>query len=178
MGPRIDLTRIESDRLVLRLPEERDAEAIALQFNDFDVARMTARIPYPYPRPAADMWVLISRVSWPRNCNFVVEHKGEIVGTAGIFRRTPDADWELGYALARHAWGKGYATEIGHILLEFARKTLGANRVIAGHYDDNPASAHVLKKLGFRYTGASCRQFAMARLAKVNCVDMEWTEAV
>ena len=32
-------------------------------------------------------------------------------------------------------------------------QTLGASRLIAGHYDDNPASGRVLEKLGFGYTG-------------------------
>lgn len=172
MGP-----RIETERLILRLPEDGDAADIAAQFNDFDVARMTSRIPYPYPRPAADMWILVSRISWPRTCNFVIENDGEFVGTGGIFRRTAGAEWEIGYALGRHAWGRGLGTEAAAALLAYARDELGATRVVAGHYDDNPASGRILEKIGFRYTGAMSKQYAIARLDYANLKDMEWVAA-
>ena len=62
MGPRID-----TERLMLRLPEMADAENISRYCGEFDVARMTSRIPHPYPVLAAELWVLQTRAAWREN---------------------------------------------------------------------------------------------------------------
>lgn len=65
-------------------------------------------------------------------------------------------DIHLGYLLAESAWGQGYATE----LVKGLRPALalgGAQRVVGSVGKDNPASARVLEKAGFREeTGSSC----------------------
>ena len=54
----------------------------------------------------------------------------------------------LGYLLAEHEWGKGYASElINGLLLALQKKA--PIRLIGGVAVDNFASAHVLKKAGF-----------------------------
>ena len=58
------------------------------------------------------------------------------------------ADVELGYTLARAAWGRGYATELGRALIEYAFDVLKAPRVVAQVEPANLASRHVLEKLG------------------------------
>src|SRR3546814_5651513 len=76
----------------------------------------------------------------------------EIVG--GIdFHRGDDGAHELGYWLTPAVWGRGYATEAGHAVIAMARHALGYRRLPAWHFVDNPASARVLAKLGFRPTG-------------------------
>jgi ribosomal-protein-alanine N-acetyltransferase len=177
MGP-----RIETPRLTLRQPEMRDAPFIAKYAGDYDIACMTALVPHPYPAPAAELWVLIRTIASQKslNAHLIVDIKaggedGESAlmgGMAGIFKRTADSDWEIGYWIAKPFWGKGYATEAGQALVDYARNGLKADRVIAGHYDDNPASGRVLEKLGFRYTGQACMQFSLGRMAKANCLDM------
>ncbi len=57
-------------------------------------------------------------------------------------------DLELGYTLARSAWGRGYATELGGALVEHAFVTLRVPRVVAQVEPANLASRHVLEKLG------------------------------
>ena len=169
MGP-----RIETPRTLLRLPELEDAPAISRYCGDYDVAKNTARIPHPYPSLAAEMWILLTRAGWkPQgNQSLSIEHDGQVIGGGGVFRRTPDAEWEIGYWIGRPWWGQGFATEIGRALVELGRTTLGADRLIAGHYDDNPASGRVLEKLGFRYTGKSEPLFAMARMGRATSLDM------
>ena len=171
MGP-----RIETERLLMRLPEMGDAPNLSTYCGDIDVSRMTSRIPHPYPVLAAEMWVLATRAGWrpDGNQSLVIEADGETIGGGGIFKRSPESDWELGYWVGRPWWGMGYATEIGRGMVEFAHQALGAQRVVAGHYDDNPASGRVLEKLGFRYTGEARKVYAMARLGKARLLDMVW----
>lgn len=60
---------------------------------------------------------------------------------------------ELGYALRRDHWGRGYATEAGALMLDHAFARLGIHRVQAACGPDNEPSKRVLDRLGFRYEG-------------------------
>ena len=73
---------------------------------------------------------------------------GAVIGDGGLHPLGDDI--ELGYTLARSAWGHGYATELGRALLAYAFGELGAERVVAQVEPDNAASRHVLEKLGMR----------------------------
>jgi ribosomal-protein-alanine N-acetyltransferase len=85
----------------------------------------------------------------------VVEREtGAVIGDAGLHPlagRGPDI--ELGYTLARSAWGKGYATELGQALIEYAFTVLHVPRVVAQVEPANTASRHVLSKLGMTERG-------------------------
>jgi RimJ/RimL family protein N-acetyltransferase len=59
----------------------------------------------------------------------------------------PD-ELELGYRLRRDVWGRGYATEGGRLLQDYAFKQLNANCVIAAALEANTASIRVMEKLG------------------------------
>ena len=59
---------------------------------------------------------------------------------------------EIGYRLARAAWGKGYATEGVQALVEGAFEDLGFDTVRAETMAVNRASRRVLEKAGFRNT--------------------------
>ena len=61
--------------------------------------------------------------------------------------RPINADVHLGYLLGKSVWGQGIATELLTGLLEHLSKT--NLRLLAGVGNDNPASAHVLEKVGF-----------------------------
>ncbi|MDQ3548451.1 MAG: GNAT family N-acetyltransferase, partial [Chloroflexota bacterium] len=60
---------------------------------------------------------------------------------------------ELGYAFARPAWGKGYATELAHGLLRFAFDTLNLTQIYGAVLPENSASRRVLEKIGMRSLG-------------------------
>lgn len=55
----------------------------------------------------------------------------------------------LGYCFNQTAWGRGYATETGRAVLQWAFDTLDLNRVQSETDTRNIASARVLEKLGF-----------------------------
>jgi RimJ/RimL family protein N-acetyltransferase len=79
---------------------------------------------------------------------------GALLGDAGLHPlggRGPDI--ELGYTLARAAWGCGYATELGTALVGYAFRELGFDRVVAQVEPANNASRHVLEKLGMTERG-------------------------
>ena len=141
-----------SERLFLRPAFPEDSRELYQGICDAGVVQMLASAPWPY-RPA-DAEAFCSSETDPRELRFVItlpDAKGSpLVGTVGLHCK--ESGLELGYWIARGHWGRGYATEAGRGALEIAR-ALGRERVLAGHYVDNPASGRVLRKLGFRETG-------------------------
>lgn len=149
-----------SERLLLRPPWPEDWEEIFGGIADEGVVRNLARAPWPYqPEDARKFASLPIDPQYPR---FLIglARTGEVVGCVGIDKR--DGDVEMGYWIARPHWGQGYATEAGRAVLEVAAM-LGHERIVAGHFLDNPASGKVLRKLGFEATGAVQKRHSCGR---------------
>jgi RimJ/RimL family protein N-acetyltransferase len=74
---------------------------------------------------------------------------GEFLGFTGLHRMRwyPD-DVEVGWRLARHAWGQGFATEAARAWVAHARDVLRLPRLISIVDPDNAASLAVCRKLG------------------------------
>jgi RimJ/RimL family protein N-acetyltransferase len=137
---------------------------------------MTAMVPHPYTIEVAEGWILFALAQLRRQAafTFLMEARdgSGVVGSMGVFRRRPDADWEVGYYVAKPAWGCGYASEALAAVVAWTRSELRAPRLVAGHFDDNPASRRVLEKAGFAPTGASTHMYSIARGAKARSIDM------
>ena len=85
----------------------------------------------------------------------VVEQRSRnVIGYCGLFY-FPNLDGqpeiEIGYRLARSAWGQGYATEAALSIRDFAFTTLGIKRLIAMIDPSNIASIRVAEKIGMKY---------------------------
>jgi ribosomal-protein-alanine N-acetyltransferase len=74
----------------------------------------------------------------------------ELVG-AGDLTVTEPGMTNLGYAIARRHWGKGYATELAVALARIAFEELRAPRLYATVSVDNPRSTAVAEKAGLRW---------------------------
>jgi RimJ/RimL family protein N-acetyltransferase len=145
---------VSTERLILRGPVVTDAAALAALFGDRNVAGMTTSMPHPYS--LADAERLIARAQargWRRDALFVIEHHA--FGVVGLldFDHDRGARAEIGYALGRPYWNRGYATEAVRGALKWVKRDWRKNVVVAGHFADNPASGQVLCKAGFLYTG-------------------------
>ncbi len=70
-----------------------------------------------------------------------------------------DTTAELGYRLARDAWGRGLATEGSRALLDHAFRTLALPVVWAGTMAVNAGSRGVMEKLGMRHVSAVVQQW-------------------
>ena len=108
---------------------------------------------------------------------------GEVVGRGGLSRTPVDDDWgqiytllpqeswvrvphdnerpfvahahwlEVGWALRRRFWGRGYASEIGRAALEFAFDVLDVRAVVSCTVRHNIRSRAVMERIGMRYAG-------------------------
>jgi RimJ/RimL family protein N-acetyltransferase len=155
---------IETRRLTLRAPERRDAGRLAELANDYDIVRMTSRMPWPYRRQDAEGFVDRCQMRDPRrDATFVIDLDDEgVTGCIGLFT-PPGEPVEVGYWVGRSWWGRGLATEALKGALSWASREWGKRLVTAGHFADNPASAQVLIKAGFLYTGVVAPRPSLAR---------------
>ena len=84
----------------------------------------------------------------------VLRSDGTVVGHCGLLEKEIDGAREIErvYVLAKAAWGRGYATEIGAALRDEAFHRLSIPKLAAIIDPENLASAAVAGRLGFTYT--------------------------
>lgn len=154
--------RLRCDPLLLRPPTDGDLAVLA------DLAAEGVHPPetMPFLTPWTDLppgelergvlqWHWRCRAEWSPerwNADFVVLRDGQIVGAQGIsgtefaVRRTV----ETGSWLGRRYQGLGTGTRMRQAVLALAFDGLGACEALSGAFGDNPASAAVSRKLGYR----------------------------
>jgi RimJ/RimL family protein N-acetyltransferase len=157
-----------TERLLLRPSWPEDSGQLYEAVADEAIIRNLALAPWPYRiEDAASFTAHEHPVHFP---NFLLLQRTDgaprLVGSCGIHNR--DGNAELGYWIARPYWGLGYATEAARAVIGVA-KALGHQRLVSGHFTDNPASGHVLRKIGFRSTGKTEMRHSKGRGSKVPC---------
>jgi len=141
---------LATERLVLRMPRDHDASAIAHLANDKRIAVNTARIPHPYGIGDAERFIA-GASGRDGGAAFVITREGELIGGCEVDLH--DDGPEIGYWLGVPYWGCGYATEAVRALIDHAFDDLQHEALAAGARVTNPASRRVLEKCGFQWTG-------------------------
>ena len=156
MLPGVTIPEIETDRLLLRGWREADVDALADIRRDAEVARWLG---HPDPDRAAESiawWVEHWRIHGFGLWALEDKASGRFIGRLGLMHHgdwtASEHDAEVGWTLARDAWGRGYATEGARAALEFAR-AVGIRRVISITLPTNIRSQRVMQKLGLTYRG-------------------------
>jgi RimJ/RimL family protein N-acetyltransferase len=75
----------------------------------------------------------------------------ESVGMCGLIKRDGLEDVDIGYALLPRFWSKRYAVEAARAVKEYAKDTIGLQRLVAIVDPANEGSIRVLEKIGLRY---------------------------
>ena len=142
---------LETKRLTLRAPRLEDAKTVATLANDRRIAENTARIPHPYRMSDAESFITGANKAGGEAVFLITLRDETVIGACGIVpqEQTP----ELGYWLGLEYWGKGYATEALHAVIDYAFADLTHEALQAGARVTNPASRRVLEKCGFQWTG-------------------------
>lgn len=85
---------------------------------------------------------------------------------------------ELGYAMSREEWGKGYMTEAAKAVIAYGFENLDLAMISIYHYAYNHRSRRVIEKCGFTYEG-TLRQGAFlydGRIEDLCCYSMTAAE--
>jgi RimJ/RimL family protein N-acetyltransferase len=151
-------TIVATDRLVLRRFTRDDPELLVELDGDPEVMRyLTGGRTTPRIRVETAMLPAMIRDydCYPGFGAFATHTKadGEFIGWCMLVPRIDDPpdQAELGYRLRKSAWGKGYAVEGAHALIEYGFTERGLKRIFAETMTVNTRSRRVLEKLGLRY---------------------------
>lgn len=152
-----NLPTLETERLLLRKMRLEDAEDLFEYASDPEVAKYTTWVTH---ESLADSQRFLNFIleRYPRGefADWGIIHKTDrkFIGTCGF------AEWaifpncaEVGYALSRKYWGKGYVPEAVWKLLNFGFETLNLHRIEARCKVENIASARVMEKVGMKFQG-------------------------
>jgi RimJ/RimL family protein N-acetyltransferase len=73
----------------------------------------------------------------------------ECVGWAGLKYYREEDYYDLGYRFKQRHWKKGYATEVGEVIVQYGFEQMDLSAIYAITHPENEGSMNVLRKLGF-----------------------------
>ena len=148
---------METERLIMRRWREEDRAPFAAMNADPEVMEY---FPAPLTRRESD--AMIDRMErgfdehgyglWALE----VRETGRFIGFTGLVWQRFDAPFlpalEVGWRLARDAWGKGYATEAARESLRFGFDELDLEEIVSFTVPANERSRRVMERLGMRHS--------------------------
>jgi ribosomal-protein-alanine N-acetyltransferase len=148
--------RIRTARLVLRPPRLADAEVIFHRYaQDADVTRYLTFTPHhqlsqteAFIQGCIQAWASEARRPW-----VLTSAAGGDAAFGMLDLRLAGHRAEVGYVLARSAWGQGLMPEALHAVADLVLAEPGMFRLGAVCDVDNLASARVLEKVGMQREG-------------------------
>ena len=146
------MAEITTERLIMRGWREADLAPWAAMNADPEVRRYVGPL-LTFEQAAA--WVLNYQDDLDRyGFGFwavEIRASGEFIGFTGLNtmdKGTPFSGVELGWRLARSAWGRGYATEAGLAALRYGFDAVGLPEVVAVTMARNVRSQAVMRRIG------------------------------
>ena len=143
---------ITTDRLLLRLFQPSDADAVAGLCNNYNIYNNTLYLPYPYAASDALSWIAhhLENFESDKSYEFAITDKanGAIYGAIALSSNRTFQHGEMAYWIGEEFWGRGIATEAAEAILHFAFGEKHYHKVFARYFASNPASGKVMQKLG------------------------------
>lgn len=147
------MTYLETDRLLLRGWRDDDLEPFAAMNADGKVMEF---YPATLGREQSDAFVKRIRQSLDENgfglYAAAVKSTGDFIGYAGFAKAGFPAAFtpavEIGWRLAFHSWGQGYATEAAKACLTHGFSEPGFDELVSFTTRDNKRSIAVMERIG------------------------------
>ncbi|MEV5349585.1 GNAT family N-acetyltransferase [Streptomyces achromogenes] len=146
------MAELHTDRLLLRRWRDSDLEPWAAMNADPEVRE---HLGDPLSRDQSDASVAQYQADFDRRgygwWAVEVRGTGEFIGFAGldpVDDGMPFTGVEIGWRLARSAWGQGYATEAARAVLAYGFDTLGLPEILAVTTSTNHRSQAVMRRIG------------------------------
>jgi RimJ/RimL family protein N-acetyltransferase len=147
---------LAGDRITLRPAEQEDTEFLLSHINDPRV-RATRTSPKPTGRDDVGMFLGGTMGRKDNSISLLICVDEEPVGHLMLVReKMGDETYdrgEIAFWVAPEHQGKGYATEAGELLVEYAFGRLGLHKLVAHAFEENVPSQRVIEKLGFTREG-------------------------
>ena len=173
LTPSLEVPILETERLTLRGHRPDDFRACSLMWADPNVTRYIREKPFSEEESwsrllrYAGHWVVLGFGYWA----VVEKESAQFVGEVGFadykreIKPSLEGTPEIGWVLALHAHGRGYATEAVRAVTAWGDAHFGAARTACIIDPDNLASIRVAVKCGYResqpatYKGQPTRVF-------------------
>jgi ribosomal-protein-alanine N-acetyltransferase len=144
---------LETARLLLRRWRDSDREPFAALCADPEVMQ---HFPALLSREESDAMVdrIEAHFAQAGYGLYAVERRaeGDFIGFVGLNPITFDAPFtpalEIGWRLAKHAWGHGYSTEAARAVVEHAFGPLGIDQLVSITVPANVPSRRVMERIG------------------------------
>jgi len=152
-------TPIRTERLRLRPYTPADEPALVTLLNNWNVVRWLSEVPYAYRETDAREWVahagerLAAGDGWPLAITRDVAGRETLIGGISLNLDATGRAGRLGYWLDEAVWGQRIGSEAVGRFVSWAFANLAIERIDAQVITENPASAAILRRLGFRHTG-------------------------
>ena len=148
---------ITTERVVLRWISEDDIDGLYQVFSDPQVMRYWSSGPLTHRDAAAAMQREIAAGN-ENNTMFkwglALRESNLVIGTTTLFNLNLDnGRAEIGYAMGRPYWGKGYMNEALRALVSHSFEVINLRRLEADVDPRNAASIRTLERLGFQREG-------------------------
>jgi RimJ/RimL family protein N-acetyltransferase len=146
--------QLETERLSIRPWQPGDRAAFVAIHADSEVTRyLNAGVPFNDQEVDGYLERQARQLAELDMCMgaLVEKSSGQVIGVAGVQPLGTTGDLEIGWTLARRAWGRGYAREAGRAAMAHVLETLERPRVVAIIDCGNEASKRVAAALGMAY---------------------------
>jgi len=152
---------VETARLLLRVPQLEDAEALMAIIWDPEVVeqkQVTLR------EPPGGLELAVKNTGdmirqWERRgygqWSVVEKATGHVIGVVGFYH--PEGHWpgvDLGWVVHRTRWGHGFATEAAAAALEWAWEHTQIDQIVSLIAPDDRRSIRIATKIGQRFERA------------------------
>ena len=148
---------LTTERLILRPFTEGDAKDIQRLLSDKVFSVNTGIIPHPYEDGIAEPWIATHaekyRTGQSLNLAITLAATDELIGSIAFYTSATHQRASMGYWIGIPYWGQGYCTEAARRFLGFGFEQLDFNRIEACHYQRNPESGRVMRKIGMSHEG-------------------------
>ena len=148
---------LKTDRLIVRNWQDGDIDTLSRALSDYPGEEL----------PPEDAWAasqVRELIEWKSKNPFpapgcfqiplVISQTGQPIGIVALNpfdkkQNIPEIEWDIGPEF----WNKGYATEIGKEIIQYAFGRAGFEKIAGFTRPDNGASSRVMEKLGMKFTG-------------------------
>lgn len=142
---------IHTTRLILRAPQEADAEALSA----------IGSLPMPLEEAKKAVRGMVAEKSHPFCFHWVITRNGEVVGRVKGWEVSPYNGYvQLGYDTGRAFRNQGYMTEAVQAVIRYLLLEAEANHVYCSVRESNAASRRVCEKCGMTHEGTLRQHYA------------------
>ena len=172
---KIKVPTLETERLVLRMWEKKDAGALYAYAKNPNVGPHAGWKPHA---SEAESKEIITELFLTNMCWAIIDKEtGRLIGSIGMeedYLRPNIRSKELGYSLSEEYWGRGLMTEAARRLINYAFEFLKLDILSIRTGENNKRSQSVINKCGFTYEGTLRRAYKVydGTIRETRCYSM------